>query len=92
MQKITISIPEELVEFADHRARELQTSRSQVIVMALSSAKSGQEERLAAAGYRFYAAESSEFAAASNRATAEAWTDTWTSSEDEGQDDDGQAR
>ncbi len=37
MRKITISLPEELVEFADHQAKALNTSRSQVIGMALAA-------------------------------------------------------
>ena len=92
MRKITISLPEELVEFADHQAKAFNTSRSQVIGMALATVKSGQEERLAADGYRFYANEAGEFAAASGEAVAEAWTDAWLLTEAEGHENNGPAR
>jgi predicted transcriptional regulator len=92
MRKITISLPDELVKYVDHQAEGLQTSRSQVIGMALSSAKKRQEEQLAIEGYRFYAAESSEFAAASAEATAEAWNDSWADIVAEGTEDDRSAR
>lgn len=92
MRKITISLPEELVEFADNHARALHTSRSQVIGMALSAVKARAEERLAADGYRFYAQEANEFADATSAAVAEAWTDAWLEPQDEGVNDGGQAR
>ena len=82
-RKITISLPEELVGYADHRARELNTSRSQVIGMALSAVMTKEEEQLAADGYRFYAQEASEFAGAASQAVAKAWTDTWSPMYDE---------
>jgi predicted transcriptional regulator len=75
MRKITISLSKELVAFADDRARALNTSRSQVIGMALSAVKTREEERLAADGYHFYAQEASEFADAASEAVTEAWTD-----------------
>lgn len=92
LQRISISIPEELVKYADQRAEELSTSRSQVIVMALSKVKSSQEEQLAAEGYRYYAAEAGEFAAASGEAVAEAWTSAWTQTEAKGSDNDSSTR
>ena len=96
MRRITISLPDELVEYADHQAEGLQTSRSQVIGMALSAAKQRQDEQLAVEGYRFYAAESSEFAAASAEAAAEAWAGSWAGSwadsRAEGTEDDRSAR
>jgi predicted transcriptional regulator len=81
MRKITISLPEELVEYADNRAQELNASRSQVIGMALSAVMTREEEKLAAEGYRFYAQEAGEFADAASRAMAEAWTDGWLPTE-----------
>ena len=77
MCKITISLPDELVVFADERARELSTSRSQVIGLALAAVKAREEELSAASGYRFYAQEASEFAAAAQQAAAETWPDEW---------------
>ena len=68
LRKITVSLPSSLVEFADWLAKESNTSRSQVIREALAAVKAREEERLAAQGYRFYATEATEFAAASARA------------------------
>lgn len=90
LQRISITVPKELVRFADRQAEELNTSRSQVIVMALSSVKTSQEDRLAAEGYRFYSAEASEFAAASAEAVAEAWESTLKQLDNEERDDAGQ--
>ena len=72
VRKITISLPDNLVEFADREAARLSTSRSRVIAQALAEIKTEEEERLAAEGYRFYAQEASEFAEASAAALAEA--------------------
>ena len=75
VRKITISLPETLVEFADRQAARLSTSRSRVIADALSQVQAEEEERLAAEGYRFYAQEASEFAQASAAAVAEVLND-----------------
>ena len=91
MRKITISLPEALVAFADDWAKELSTSRSQVIGMALAAVKTREDEQLAAAGYRFYAQEASEFASTAHKAIAEAWGG-WQSDNDEGLKDDSQTR
>jgi metal-responsive CopG/Arc/MetJ family transcriptional regulator len=72
VRKITISLPGNLVEFADREAARLSTSRSHVIAQALAEIKAEEEERIAAEGYRFYAQEASEFAEASGIAAAEA--------------------
>ena len=72
VRKITISLPDNLVEFADREAARLSTSRSRVIAQALAEIKTEEEERLAAEGYRFYAQEASEFAEASAAALAKA--------------------
>ncbi|MGD9050174.1 MAG: hypothetical protein PVF77_19130 [Anaerolineae bacterium] len=72
VRKITISLPENLVKFADREAARLSISRSRVIAQALSEIKAEEEERIAAEGYRFYAQEASQFAEASAAATAEA--------------------
>jgi metal-responsive CopG/Arc/MetJ family transcriptional regulator len=72
MRKITISLPQDLVEFADRAARQADLSRSQVISQALAEAQARNEQRLAEEGYRFYASESAEFAQASALAVAEA--------------------
>lgn len=75
--KITISLPEELVAFADDRAETPHTSRSQVIGMALAAVKARTEEWLAAEGYLFFAEENREFAAASEETGAAAWNNAW---------------
>ena len=72
MRKITVSLPQDLVEFADRTAEQADTSRSQVISQALAEAKARRERRLAEEGYRYYAGASVEFAQASGRAVAEA--------------------
>jgi len=65
MRKITVSLPQELVEFADTVAATMKMSRSKVIAEALAAQREQEETRLAAEGYRFYAQEANEFAAAS---------------------------
>lgn len=71
MRKITVSLPWELVEFADTVAAAMKTSRSKVIAEAIAAQKEREEAKLAAEGYRFYAREASEFAAASLQAVSE---------------------
>ena len=71
--KITIALPGELVQYADQQARQGHTSRSQVIGQALAHARAREQERLAAEGYRFYASEAADFAAAALPATSDAW-------------------
>ena len=72
MRKITISLPGDLVELADRIAQQTHTSRSQVISQALAEVRVREQTRLAEEGYRFYAAEATEFADASSPAAAEA--------------------
>jgi metal-responsive CopG/Arc/MetJ family transcriptional regulator len=45
LRKIAISLPENLVEFADREAARLSISRSRVIAQALSEIKAAEEER-----------------------------------------------
>ncbi len=75
MRKITISIPEELVRFTDDRARKLGASRSRVIGLALTEAKLKDEQRLAAEGYRFYAAAADDQPESSPDALSPAWAE-----------------
>jgi len=70
-RKVTISLPGDLVAFADQQARLQRTSRSRVIAEILAHFKAQEEERLAVEGYLFYAQEALEFAAASEQATTE---------------------
>ena len=74
VRKITISLPGELVQFADQVARQAKTSRSQIISQLLAEERLREQEQLAAEGYRFYAQEAAEFAEASAVAAAEAWS------------------
>ena len=72
VRKVTISLPADLVDFADHKAARLNISRSRLIARVLSETRAAEEDRLAAEGYRFYAQEASEFAEASVGAVVEA--------------------
>ena len=90
-RKITISLPADLVEFADTRAKAWHTNRSRVIGLALTAAKTREEKMLAADGYRFYAGEASEFADATLKTITEAWADDWSSVQEEGPENGGQA-
>jgi len=74
IRKVTISLPPNLLEFADRQAEQMRISRSEIISRALAQAKAAEEERLAVEGYRFYSPEASEFAEASARSSAEALT------------------
>ena len=71
-RKVTITLPQHLLEFADRVAARANTSRSQVISQALAAAEIREQERVAAIGYRFYAGEAVEFADATSRLVAEA--------------------
>ena len=75
VEKVTVSLPRRLVRYADLRAAELRTSRSQIIGRALSELEARERDELAKEGYLFYALESEEFAAASWKAVSEALRD-----------------
>jgi metal-responsive CopG/Arc/MetJ family transcriptional regulator len=72
VRRVTVSLPANLIEFADQQASRLNISRSELIARALAESKTEYEVRLAAEGYRFYAQEASEFAESSANAVAEA--------------------
>ncbi len=74
-EKVTISLPERLVRYANQRASRLGISRSQVVADALIAQQARETEELAAEGYRFYAEEARDFAAESGPAVAEALHD-----------------
>ena len=88
VRKVTISLPGDLLAYADRRASRMRVSRSQVIGQALAEAQDAEQLRLAAEGYTFYAGEAGEFAEASATAVAEAFP-CWPG---EGDDDDRQTR
>lgn len=68
--KITISLPDYLVDYATAKAARLGVSRSQVIAAALAEQQTRERAELAGEGYRFYAEEAREFAEAGLPATA----------------------
>lgn len=72
IQKVAVSLPKDLVAFADTRAAERGVSRSKLIADLLADLKMREEDALAAEGYQFYAREAEEFAEASRSAVSEA--------------------
>lgn len=72
VRKITISLSDSLVHFADEEAARQNVSRSGLIARVLSRVRAEEEERLAIEGYCFYAEEAIEFAEISATAVAEA--------------------
>jgi len=85
MRKITISLPGDLVDYADQQAEETSTSRSQIISWVLAEAKARTEAALAAEGYQFYAQEATAFAKSSESAVAESWpAEAWDDLQAEG--------
>jgi metal-responsive CopG/Arc/MetJ family transcriptional regulator len=74
-RKITISLPADMLAYADAQAARRNTSRSQVISEALAEYRAAKEAALAAEGYGYYAGEASAFAASSADAVAEALPD-----------------
>ena len=74
LSKITLSLPRDLIDYADRCAREKTTSRSEVVSEALAERRAREERELAQHGYQFYATEAQEFANASASATGEAWS------------------
>jgi len=73
LAKVTLSLPRELVEFADAKATERETSRSQIVTDALAALRAQDEDELAREGYAFYADESTEWAQATISAASEAF-------------------
>jgi len=61
--KLTISLPEELISFADQVAREKKISRSKVFSICLREAAQKRREAEMAEGYRAMAKELKQFAA-----------------------------
>ncbi len=74
IQKVTVSLPRDLVIFADTKAAEWGITRSGLFAELLADLKNDQEDALAAEGYQFYAQEAEEFAQASQGAVSEAWS------------------
>jgi len=72
VRKITISLPHHLLEFADRKAAEKGTNRSQWIAEMIAQRAITERDKLAAEGYRFYGQEAKEFATACLSAASEA--------------------
>lgn len=73
--KVTVSLPLDLLAFADEQADRLGTNRSRLISMALRRWHGAEQEKLAAEGYRFYAAEAADFAESTVSAVTEGTPD-----------------
>ena len=71
-RKVTISLPAQLLQYADRTAVQRGVTRSQVLSDLLAEMAERERDALAAEGYRFYAGEAQEFAAASLCACSEA--------------------
>ncbi len=71
-KKVTISVSEELLAFADRMATSMGATRSGFISSVLNEVREREMELLAAEGYRYFGSEAQEFAAASGSAVAEA--------------------
>ena len=76
-KKVTISMSEELVTFADRMAKSFGLTRSGFIASMLNDVRERELERLAAEGYRFFSSEAQEFAEESGAAVAEAMEDDY---------------
>jgi metal-responsive CopG/Arc/MetJ family transcriptional regulator len=74
-RKVTVSLPQDLVEYADRLARETSTSRSAVIADLLEWRRARARDALAREGYAFYGDEAEEFAGSSAPMVAEALDD-----------------
>lgn len=71
-EKITLTLPRELLRYVDKRAAELATTRSQLIGEVLAEWRARGRDDLAREGYAFYAREAEEFAALSMNSVSEA--------------------
>jgi len=76
-KKVTISVPEELLAFADRMAKKTGATRSGFISSVLNEVRERDVERLAAEGYRYYGSEAQKFATLSGYAVAEAIDDEY---------------
>ena len=74
-RKITVSIPADLVSYADMLASQNGTTRSAIICDLLAERLARERDELAREGYAFYGREAEEFAAATSGAVAEALDD-----------------
>ena len=73
--KLTISLPEELVSFADEIAREKKISRSQVLSSCLRELAEKHKTSAMAEGYKAMAKEQKQFAAMASKIAPEVLPD-----------------
>jgi hypothetical protein len=71
LRKVTLSLPESLVRFADQQAGQAGINRSRFFIRVLTQAMTREQRKRAAAGYLFFAEESVDFAKTSAPATRE---------------------
>jgi metal-responsive CopG/Arc/MetJ family transcriptional regulator len=62
VKKVTISLAEQLLEFADAKAKREGTTRSGLIAQLITELRQREKDELAREGYQFYAKEADEFA------------------------------
>ena len=74
-EKVTVTLPGELVRYVERKAAKSKMSRSRIIAEAVAEKKAREEEELAAEGYRFYANEAQQFADSSLQAISEVFGD-----------------
>jgi len=73
-RKVTVSLLAQLLQYADRTSLQRGVTRSQVLSDPLAEMAERERDALAAEGYRFYAGEAEEFAAASLSAFSKALT------------------
>ncbi len=73
--RITVTLPQETIEYADQLAQRRGKSRSAVVAEALKALRQAELERELAEGYQAMAAESRHFAREAMPLAAEVWPD-----------------
>jgi len=82
--KVTISLPDELADFADKLAAEAGRPRSQIIAALIEERRLRELRERLAEGYRYYAEENRRFAEAALPLAAEIWDEyDWDFEDDE---------
>jgi len=71
IRKVTVSLPQHLVDYADRAAAERGVSRSQLVADCITELAARDRDALAAEGYCFYAQEAEEFACSCMVASSE---------------------
>ncbi len=72
IKKVTVSLPMDLLDFADASAAKHGATRSALIGELLRERRDCDREALASEGYRYYGREAVEFASSTHRAAAAA--------------------